>query len=59
MVPYVEEAEKLTPDPDDMAYFALALKLNCSILSNDKKLKEQNKIEVYNTHELNKLSGHP
>lgn len=24
LVPYVEEAEKLTPDPDDMAYFALA-----------------------------------
>ena len=59
LVPHVKEAEKLTPDPDDMAYFALALKLNCSILSNDKKLKEQNKIEVYNTHELNKLSGHP
>jgi len=58
LAPYVEEAEKLTPDPDDMAYFALALKLNCGIWSNDKKLKEQNKIEVYNTHELNKL-GHP
>src|SRR3989338_3793076 len=36
LVPYVEEAEKLTPDPDDMAYFALALKLNCAIWSNDK-----------------------
>ena len=59
LVPYVKEAEKLTPDPDDLAYFALALKLNCAIWSNDKKLKEQNKIEVYNTHELNKLSGHP
>ena len=59
LVPYVEEAEKLTPDPDDMAYFALALKLNCAIWSNDKKLKEQNKIEVYNTHELSKISGHP
>lgn len=56
LVPYVEEAEKLTPDPDDMAYFALALKLNCAIWSNDKKLKEQNKIEVYNTYELNKIS---
>ena len=56
---YVEEAEKLTPDPDDMAYFALALKLNCAIWSNDKKLKEQDKIKVYNTHELNKISGHP
>jgi len=31
LVPYVEEAEKLTPDPDDMVYFALAFKLNCAI----------------------------
>lgn len=59
LVPYVEEAEKLTFDPDDMAYFALALKLNCAIWSNDKKLKEQNKVKVYNTHELSKISGHP
>lgn len=49
---YVDEAEKLTPDPNDMAYFALALKLNCAILSNDKKLKEQTKIKVYHTKEL-------
>ena len=59
LVPYAGDAEKLTPDPDDMAYFALALKLNCAIWSNDKKLKEQDKIEVYNTHELSKISGHP
>lgn len=59
LVPYVEEAEKLTPDPEDMAYFALALKLNCAIWSNDKKLKEQDKIKVYSTHELTKISGHP
>ena len=58
LVPYVEEAENITPDPDDVAYFALALKLNCAIWSNDKKLKEQNKIKVYNTHELSKISGH-
>ncbi len=58
LVPYVEEAEKLTPDPDDMVYFALALKLNCAIWSNDKKLKDQNQIKVYNTHELSKISGH-
>src|SRR3989338_9105595 len=55
LVPYIEEAEKLTPDPDDMAYFALALKLNCVLWSNDKKLKEQNKIKVYNTYELSKI----
>ena len=58
LVPYVEEAEKLTPDHDDMAYFALALKLNCSIWSNDKKLKEQNKIKVYKTHDLNQINRH-
>lgn len=49
---YVAEAEKLTPDPDDMVYFALALKLNCAIWSNDKKLKSQDQIKVYHTHEL-------
>ena len=59
LIPYIEEAEKLTPDTDDMAYFALALKLNCAIWSNDKKLKEQNKIKVYNTYELSKLSEYP
>ena len=59
LVPYVEEAEKLTPDPDDMAYFALALKLNCAIWSNDKKLKDQNKIKIYNTHELSKINWYP
>ena len=56
LVPYVKEAEKLTPDPDDIAYFALTLKLNCAIWSNDKKLKEQDKIKIYNTHELSKMS---
>lgn len=55
LVPYVEEAENLTPDPKDMVYFALALKLNCAIWSNDKKLKEQNKVQVYSTYELTKL----
>jgi len=59
LIPFIEEAETLTPDPDDMAYFALALKLNCAIWSNDKKLKEQNKIKVYLTHELSKLGGPP
>jgi len=54
LVHHVEEAERLTPDPDDMAYFALALKLNCAIWSNDKQLKEQNSIKIFNTHELSK-----
>jgi len=60
-VPYSEiiklipEAEKITPDPDDTEYFALALKLNCSIWSNDKKLKKQDKVRIYSTEELMKL----
>lgn len=51
------EAEKISPDPDDALYFALALKLNCPIWSNDKRLKEQNKIKIYSTEDLiNKFS---
>ncbi len=52
---FVGEAEKLAPDPKDMAYFALALKLNSAIWSNDKKLKGQDKINIYHTHELAKI----
>ena len=55
LITSVDEADKLTPDPDDMAYFALALKMNCAIWSNDKKLKEQKKVKIYHTHELAKL----
>ena len=56
IIPYVAEAEKITPDPDDMVYFALALRLNCAIWSNDKALKEkQSSVKVYHTHDLIKL----
>jgi predicted nucleic acid-binding protein len=57
-IPYLEfkkfvlNAKKITPDPKDMEYFALALKLNCGIWSNDKKLKKQNKVKVYSTKDL-------
>lgn len=52
---FVENAEKITPDLDDTEYFALALKLNCSIWSNDKKLKNQKGIKIYSTTELLEL----
>lgn len=52
---YIEKAEQISPDRGDIAYFALALKLNCSIWSNDKKLKQQDEIKVYHTHELVRL----
>jgi len=54
-IEYINEAEEITPDPNDVMYFALALKLGCSIWSNDKKLKIQDKIKVYSTEELNNM----
>ena len=50
-----EEADQICPDPKDIVYFALALYLNCPLWSNEKKLKEQQKILVYATDELIKL----
>ena len=46
------QAGKLSPDIEDVPYFALALKFNCDMWSNDKKLKEQNIVKVYTTEEL-------
>jgi predicted nucleic acid-binding protein len=52
---FIHKAKEITPDPNDTEYFALALKLECSIWSNDKKLKSQNKVRVYSTTELMKI----
>ena len=52
LIPHVNKAEEICPDPDDVVYFALALKLNCAVWSNDKDLKKQNKIKIYHTHDL-------
>jgi predicted nucleic acid-binding protein len=51
----IDEAEKISPDEKDALYFALALKLGCAIWSNDKKLKDQNKIKIINTKELSEI----
>ncbi len=45
-------AKNVCPDPKDMDYFALALKYDCSIWSNDKKLKEQDSVHIISTNEL-------
>lgn len=49
---FLPEGRKISPDPDDSDFFALALKLDCPIWSEDKKLKEQSRIRVLNTREL-------
>ncbi|MFX1275688.1 MAG: PIN domain-containing protein [Promethearchaeota archaeon] len=58
IIPFLENAEKISPDPKDTIYLALALALNTSIWSNDKKLKEeQEKISVISTEELIRLTN--
>ena len=58
LLPYLDEAEEFCPDPDDVAYFSLALKMKCAIWSQDKALKEkQNKVQVCSTNELFKMLG--
>ena len=49
---YIKEAESICPDKDDFLYFALALKMNIPIWTNDKKLKEQKIVKIYSTGEL-------
>ncbi len=51
----IDEAEKISPDPKDIMYFALAMKLNGSIWSNDKILKKQDKVKIYLTNEIMQL----
>ncbi len=52
LLAFVNEAERISPDPKDMIYFALALKEHCGIWSNDKRLKNQNIVHIYHTHDL-------
>ena len=53
-----EEAEQISPDPDDVEYLAVALSLNCAIWSNDKDLRDkQYRVVVVTTEELTKLLG--
>jgi predicted nucleic acid-binding protein len=54
---FLQEARRISPDPNDVEYFALALKLNCPIWSEDKELKRQSKVNVLSTGELIELIG--
>ena len=45
-------ARKISPDPKDAEYFAIALAFNCPLWSNDKKLKLQSEVKVFSTSEL-------
>ena len=49
---HLPEAKKLSPDPADAPYFALALHLDIPIWSNDALLKDQDRVSVYTTQEV-------
>ncbi|MCK4736435.1 MAG: hypothetical protein KAT65_28535 [Methanophagales archaeon] len=48
----LSEGLKLAPHPKDVEYFALALKLDFSIWSNEKAFKKQSKVKVFSTSDL-------
>ena len=56
---FIQEANKLFPEhTKDASYLALALKYKCPIWSEEKLLKRQQNVEVFNTKELfDKLSS--
>ncbi len=48
----LEEAKSISTHPKDILYFAVALKLDCPIWSGEKRLKNQQKVKVYNTKDI-------
>ena len=52
---FEDEAKRISPDPDDFPFLALALSLKCPIWSNDRRLKKQKQVQVYDTIELVKM----
>ena len=49
---FLSKAVAISPDKDDVDFFALALKLRCLIWSNELKLKNQPAIKVMKTAEI-------
>ena len=53
IIPYLDMAEKISPDPKDIIYLALAFALKSEIWSNDKRLQQdQKEMHVLSTKEL-------
>lgn len=55
VVHYLDEADEISPDPDDSIYFAIALKIGASIWTNEKRLKRQDQIKIFTTSDLIKI----
>ena len=52
---FKEDAIKISPDRKDAHFFALALKLNGVIWTNEPRLKKQSKVKILNTADLIKM----
>src|SRR3989338_136731 len=49
---FLSRAIRVCPDTNDIDFFALALKFDCPVWSNDKKLTKQSKIRIVSTGDL-------
>ncbi|MFT4261195.1 MAG: PIN domain-containing protein [Candidatus Woesearchaeota archaeon] len=49
---HFKQAIKISPDKNDVDFFALSLKIVSPVWSNDKELKNQTKIPVFSTGEI-------
>jgi predicted nucleic acid-binding protein len=50
--PFIVRARKISPDPKDVEYLALALNMRAAVWSNDKRLKQQNEVSIYSTEQI-------
>ena len=49
---FLADAKAVSPDPDDIDLFALALKLDCPIWAQEKAFKKQPKVKIFSTSGL-------
>ena len=49
---FLKPALSFSPDPNDVDFLALALKLKLPLWSNDSGLKKQNKVKIFSTSDL-------
>jgi predicted nucleic acid-binding protein len=49
---FLSDAKTISPDPDDIDLFALALKLDCPLWAQEKTFKKQSKVKVFATSDL-------
>lgn len=52
---FIKKSLNTLPDKDDVDFLALALRLNCSIWSNDSHFEKQSLVKVFKTKDLVKL----